>query len=360
MKKLISFPSIDQFKTLVSNINRQYNYVGLDDKGEAIYDHSKPKPYLTLMGTVKLHGSNFSVCFNNIDGFWVQSRSNIITPQSDNAGSAFFAESKKDILLSIINEIATKYNIDLNTNTITVYSEWAGKGIQKGVGITNVEKSMFIFAVKISPIIDANDVEAIKNNPAYWVNSAGFRSVDNRIYNIEDFKTYSIEVDFNTPQLSQNKIIEMTLEVEEECPVAKSFGFPNTIGEGIVFSLLKPTGERLFMKSKGEKHAGKSKVKTLHAVDDEKIKKQIEIAEKVTPTWRLEQMLTESCDLLNGGSVDNTKLGGFIRLVINDVLKEELSVISEAGLYPKEINKHISDISRKYFFMKQNEEVGLK
>ena len=56
MKKLISFPSIDQFKTLVSNVNRQYNYVGLDDKGEAIYDHSKPKPILFLKGTVKLHG----------------------------------------------------------------------------------------------------------------------------------------------------------------------------------------------------------------------------------------------------------------------------------------------------------------
>ena len=43
MKKMIKFPSIDQFRTVVSNINRQYNFVGLDENGEAIYDPSLQK-----------------------------------------------------------------------------------------------------------------------------------------------------------------------------------------------------------------------------------------------------------------------------------------------------------------------------
>jgi hypothetical protein len=29
---MIKFPSIDQFRTVVSNINRHYNFVGLDER----------------------------------------------------------------------------------------------------------------------------------------------------------------------------------------------------------------------------------------------------------------------------------------------------------------------------------------
>ena len=53
MKKVISFPSIDQFRGVVAAINRNYNFVGLDEQGEAIYDPSKPKPKLTFTGTIK-------------------------------------------------------------------------------------------------------------------------------------------------------------------------------------------------------------------------------------------------------------------------------------------------------------------
>jgi hypothetical protein len=352
MKKHISFPSIEQFRTLIANVNRQYNFVGLDDNGEAIYDHTLPKPCLKLIGTVKLHGSNGSFVFNDEEGLWVQSRTNIITPQSDNAGCAFYIESHKEAFMGIINEIKEKYKIDTSIYTICVYFEWCGKGIQKGVGITNLEKSVFIFGIKIAKLGD----EEFKN---YWVDSAGFRNTENRIYNIEDYKTYTIDIDFNTPQLSQNKIIEMTLEVEACCPVSKAFGYDNTIGEGIVFSLLTPDGKKLMMKSKGEKHSKSSKVTTLKPVDDEKINNIIEVANKVTTGSRLQQMFDLQFDTINGGQIDVKKLGDFIRLVINDVLKEELDVISEAGLEPKDINKYLSQIAKDYFFTKQNESVGL-
>ena len=36
MKKHISFPSIEQFRNVVGTVNRQYNFVGLDENGEAI------------------------------------------------------------------------------------------------------------------------------------------------------------------------------------------------------------------------------------------------------------------------------------------------------------------------------------
>jgi len=56
MKKHISFPSIEQFKNVIANVNRKHNFVGLDENGDAIYDPSKPKPKLKFKGTVKLHG----------------------------------------------------------------------------------------------------------------------------------------------------------------------------------------------------------------------------------------------------------------------------------------------------------------
>lgn len=224
-KHLIKFPSIEQFRTVVTNINRQFNFVGLDENGEAIYDQTLPKPTLTFKGTVKLHGTNAGVCYNSLDGLWAQSRENIITPTSDNAGFAFFVESNKTEFIGLMEEISDAEELDLSKNTISIYGEWCGGNIQKGVGITKLEKSFFIFGVKISPIVDINDADAVKANPAYWVDYTYLKANENRIYNINDYETYSIDIDFNMPQLKQNELSDITIKVEEECPVAKAFGF---------------------------------------------------------------------------------------------------------------------------------------
>ncbi len=354
-KRLIGMPSIEQFRTIVANVNREYNFVGLDDTGEAIYDISKPKPTLTFKGTVKLHGTNFSVCYNEVDGMWAQSKENIITPEKDNAGSAFFVETNKAAFIELFNEVKAKLNLDLTQNTISIYGEWAGKGIQKTVAISSVDKSMFIFGVKISPFLKSED----DKTASYWVDSSYLRRNENKIYNIEDYKTFSVDIDFNNPQLSQNRIIELTIEVEDECPVGKAFGVEG-IGEGIVFSHMTADGKVYRFKSKGEKHSKSSKVTTLKPVDDVKLNKIIEVVNAVTPDWRLEQALDKTFDLMNGGVIDIKKMGDFIKKVINDILKEESDILAEAGLEPKDIGSKVSDRCRRYFFAKLNEEVGIK
>jgi hypothetical protein len=355
MKKHISFPSIEQFRTVVATVNRQFNFVGLDENGEAIYDHKKEKPTLTFKGTVKLHGTNAGVCFNNVGGLWAQSRENIITPDSDNAGFAFFVESNKDVFMNLINMVAKRSNVDLNDNTISIYGEFAGGNIQKGVGITNLPKSFFIFGVKVSPFpIEGED----KPRTAYWVDYTDLGNSEVRIYNIDDFPTYSLEIDFNYPELVQNKLSELTLAVEEECPVAKAFGFSG-VGEGIVWSC-EYKGVVHRFKCKGELHAGKSKVTTLKPVDDVKINKIINVVNQVTPVWRMEQMLSETFDLINGGEIDIKQLGSYIKAVINDIIKEETITLNENGLEPKDIGKYVSETSRKYFFQRLNEVTGIK
>ena len=350
MKKHISFPSIEQFRNVVGTVNRQYNFVGLDENGEAIYDSSLPKPVLTFKGTVKLHGTNAGVCFNDLDGMWYQSRENIITPEKDNAGFAFFADANKEQFASMFGKIAERSNIDTTKNTISIFFEWAGTGIQKNVGISEIQKSAFIIGIKVTPHVENDD--EIKIKPAYWIDFSNINANEHRIYNILDFKTYEIEIDFNRPELSTNEILKLTLEVENECPVSNYFGIKG-IGEGIVFSC-EYKGVVHRFKSKGELHAGKSKVKTLKPVDDVKISKLIDLADKVTPEWRLDQMLTSTFNLLNGGELDIKRLGDYIKNVSGDILKEEIDVIAEAGFEYKDIAKYVSEISKKYFLNKFN------
>ena len=91
----------------------------------------------------------------------------------------------------------------------------------------------------------------------------------------------------------------------------------------------------------------------------EKNKKIIEVAEKVTPEWRLEQMLEQTLNLNNGGTIDRTKLGEYLKNLINDVIKEDLDILAEAGLEPKEVNKYISQIGRDYFFEQEKFNLGV-
>lgn len=341
---MIKFPSIEQFRNVVATINRNFNYVGLDENGEAIYDQSLPKPTITFKGTVKLHGTNAGISYNNEAGVWAQSRENIITSQKDNAGFAFFVESKDTVFRELFDIIATHNNIDCDTNTITIYGEWAGKGIQKGVGISNLlEKTYFVFGVKITPHTETEDER--KENPAYWVDSSYVEYVNHRIYNIEDFETYSIDIDFNMPQLVQNQLSELTLAIEEQCPVANAFGFEG-IGEGIVWTAeFKGVVHRF--KVKGEKHSS-SKVKTLAAVDTEKLNSITEFVEYAVTDSRFNQALENVFP--NNEPVDTKKLGDVIRWVVNDIIKEETDTLASNGLEPKDVNKYISTVVRTKFF----------
>lgn len=351
MKKLIKYPSTEHFKNVVANVNRHYNLVGLDETGKEIYDLSLPKPVIRFKYTTKIHGSNDGVSYNNIAGFWIQSRENIITIANDNAGFAFFVESNKEVFMALIKQVAEKENIDLDTNTITIYGEWAGKGVQGGVGVSKIPKSSFTFGVKVSPIpltimTEEESVIWQKEKPSYWVDYTYLRSNENRIYNIDDFGVGYIDIDFNMPQLSQNELIRITVDIENECPVAKHFGFPNEIGEGIVL-VGEHNGQRYLFKSKGEKHSS-SKVKTLNSVDVEQLNSIVEFIEYTVTENRFNQALQNVFP--NDAPHDIKKLGDVIRWVVNDIIKEEMDTMVAAGLEPKQVNGKISEAVRKMFF----------
>jgi len=345
MKKHISMPSIEQFRNVVANVNRQFNFVGLDENGEAIYDHTKIKPTLTFKGTVKLHGTNAAVCYNTVGGLWAQSKENIITPEADNMGFAFFVESNKEAFFALIDKVVDATHVDTVMNTISIFGEWCGGSIQKNVGISNLPKSFFIFGVKISPIVDKDDEAAVKANPAYWVDHTYLRTPEQRIFNITDYPTWEIDINFNEPEMVQNKLSELTIAVEDECPVGKAFGFSG-IGEGIVWSCEFKNVVHRF-KVKGEKHSS-SKVKTLAAVDVEKITGIKQFIEYAVTESRFNQGIEKTFP--NGEPVDIKKLGNLIKWVVDDVIKEEMDTMIKNQLEPKDIGKYVSTKVREMFF----------
>lgn len=344
MKKQISYPSIEQFRNICSGINKRVCFDGFDAEGNAIINPLAPKPILIFKGTVKLHGTNAGVSYNCGDGIWAQSRENIITIEKDNAGFAFFMHANKHIFLNLIEQLSDENDINLAEYTITIFGEWAGKGIQKGVAISNIDKAFFIFGVKVSKPHD-------ESFNAYWINSSTVKSPEHRIFNIDDYKTFSVDIDFNMPQMVQNALIDLTNEVEKECPVGAEFGFKG-VGEGIVFAA-EYKGVVYRFKSKGEKHSA-SKVKVLNSVDTEKLSSIAEFIEYAVTESRFNQAIQS---VFGEDEPNIEKTADVMRWMVSDILKEEIDVLVENGIEPKEIGKYISNKTRPMFFDLLNNQV---
>ncbi len=375
MKRFVTFGSIDQFRTIIKNVSHTAMYSGQDENDEAIFDRNAKMPVITAVGSEKIHGTNASVCFSNTDGFWVQSRKNIITPEKDNAACAFQAYAREEQWMNIIKVLATENDIDLDKYIISVYFEWSGGNIQKKSALTGVDKLAMIFRYfKVSPIepqtsnsgeeIGAKWCETkVTNHMSHYGSENGIwlDFKDNGIYNIMNYPTVEVEIDFNEPLMSQNKMIEMVDVLEKDSLVGKAFGIDNNIGEGYVFSFEYKGNVQRF-KVKGEEHAkGSGRVKTLKPVDEELENRKITFVNDVACiSWRLEQGWSETFGIENEKLEPSVKAtGDYLRWIINDVVKEETQTMIDLGLEPKSINGMISKVARTYFMSRLDEEAGL-
>lgn len=360
-KRMIKFPSIEQFRNVVHNVTSRAHYAGKDENDNVIYDTTRPVPTLTFEGTVKLHGTNAGIACDAEGNMWCQSRENIITPMSDNAGFAMYVEANKDFYRGLFEQAKLAYSLR-GDEALLIFGEWCGGNIQKKVAITQFPKMFVIFGMA------RVDAEGQKE----WFLSDEIRIVVGRthdqlgfwptsVYHIYEFPTWNVEIDFARPHDIQNHLVELTIAVEQECPVGKQLGATiekgPMIGEGIVWKCTTPGYEDSgnWFKVKGELHKGAGgKVKTLNAVDVERIDAIQALAEEVTPEWRLEQMFQQTFDTLNGGQPDIKRTGDFIKVVMADVLKEELDIVAASGFTTKEVTSPISKIARDYL-MKQLE-----
>jgi hypothetical protein len=236
---------------------------------------------------------------------------------------------------------------------IVIFGEWCGRGIQKNVAISELDKMFVIFAVKL--IFTNETSQWIKTNS---VSEPVTGEEEIRVYDIEEFPTYEIDIDFKYPEIAQNKMIEITEEVEKECPVGKHFGVSG-IGEGVVWTCVSDgyNDSGTWFKVKGEKHSA-SKVRTLAAVDVEAVENMRAFVESVVTEARLEQGLDNLVreQLL---PFEMKSMGDFIRWVYNDVLKEEMDTIVSNQIDTKKLGSAVANVARPWFIKKFNEGIGL-
>jgi hypothetical protein len=351
MKRFISYPSIEQYRNVIVAVNHMSSYQGQDENDEPIYSTVVEKETIKFRGTVKLHGTNAGVIYNTHDSMWAQSRKNIITPEKDNAGFAFYIDTHQEQMMELVNIIKEREHVNTETHNIAIFGEFCGGNIQKGVAITGLDKMFVIFGVKIAPY--APDPE--NHESSVWVDHTGLRNNDSQIYNVEDFPVFDLDIDFNRPDLAQAEMVKLVDEVEACCPVGKSFGVEG-IGEGLVWKGWFKNCQFMF-KTKGTQHSA-SKVKTMAPVDVEKMNSIHEFVEYACTDNRLQQGV-EMVFTINSLTPTIKQMGDYIRWVVGDITKEESDTMATNKLEPKDVNKHISVKARIWFQKYLDEQAGM-
>lgn len=327
MKK---FPSIEQFRHVVRA-----------ERDAAAFE-GRPVAKRVYRGTVKLHGTNAGVTLKADGSLVFQSRNRVLAPGDDNAG--FFHHWTSDRLregtLRGVLQATVLINRLPSDTEITFFGEWCGEGIQKGVAINQLPKMYVVF-------------EAYANDQ--WLDLSNVPSVFGGVglYFIEQFPTYRMEIDFNTPELAQNDLVALTEQVEAQCPVGAAFGVDG-IGEGIVWRPVDgDLSSKYWFKVKGEKHSV-SKVAKLASVDVERFRARDDLVQALVTENRLLQGLDHLRE--EGLSLEIRNIATFLRWVFNDILKEEADTIAANGFEQKELGKPISDIAKRFFMKALDQE----
>lgn len=336
------YPSIGQFKNLIYNVSNKTCYIGKDENGEPMYDTLKIKPKLKFVGTTKLHGTNAGVIldFRNNQVYY-QSREHVISPIKDNNGFALYMSAIQNEFIAFI-----KHYFNCENKIVAVYGEWCGKSIQKGVAISQLPRMFVIFDVAyIDPETGKKEyfpweiIKTLENNP------------ETRIFNIYSFPYWTIDIDFQYPELSQNKLVEITTEVENECPVAHQLGVDG-IGEGVVWKCTTPGFEDsgFWMKVKGEKHSS-SKTKGIIALNTEEVENTKEFVENTVTESRCIQSLSKLKEV--GKSLDRSSLRDYLKWIVTDIHKEEMDVIIKNNIDVKKLNACIATKAREWFLINE-------
>lgn len=317
MKK---YSSIEQFRNVVKQVRFNHDFKGKDENGDSIYTHTENYPTLKFIGTVKLHGTNAGIVKYKDGKIEYQSRERVLAIGDDNSGFMNYMSQKN------LEPLFERFTFE---ESIAIFGEWCGGNIQKSVALNQLEKMFVIFGIKVDD---------------KWIElPTDLYQIENRIYNILQFETFEVEIDFNQPELIQNKLIELTIAIEETCPVGKFFKVQG-VGEGIVFTC--STNQDLKFKSKGEKHSV-SKVKTLNSIDLELVANINQFVDKVVTENRLEQGISYFKE--NNLEIDYPNVGKFLQWIVNDVLKEESELLKESNLNDSLVRKAVVNKARIWF-----------
>lgn len=333
--ELKTYPSINQFRHVFDKVTHRARYIGLDPAGLPMYDESRPLPTLTFKGTVKLHGSNAGV---NLDMKTNQmdclSRERVLSVQEDNMGfCAWVLEPGREQVTRQLCLLAANIAREMAPLHVQIFGEWCGPKVNGKTAIGKLPNRLVLFGVRA---VTGEDESTWLNLDKFKeeVEVQGMKTAldDHSIQFINDFETFTVNVDFANPQESLDTLEKLTLEVETACPVGRALGSEG-IGEGIVWVHESKEYGRLSFKAKGGKHKG-TKSTRLVDIAPEVLASQEAFADAVLTDSRLEQ----GFDLLAAkhGKVTLDHIGEFLKWVGLDVLKEESDTLAASGLDKKQ------------------------
>lgn len=292
---------------------------------------------ITYYQKIKLDGTNAAIQILSTGEVIAQSRTQVITPDKDNAGFANWVFSQESFLSSL-----KKANINY-----TIFGEWCGQGIQKRCSISKIDKKIFaIFSILVEDNI---------NPPYYIVNKDQIINIIPETDDIKiiDFLPTKIVMDFSSKENLNNNvnILNDIVNSIEDCDpwVKEQFGIEG-LGEGIVLYpivdngfLFKEFFDNFIFKAKGEKH-NVVKMKQSVQIEPEKASSIEEFVKLFVTEARLEQFANDK--------YDQKLIGNFLKNFSNDVEKESQAELEASKLSWKDVSKDILTTARNWYIEK--------
>lgn len=331
----IQFPSIVQF----NNVYTRETWEGLETRRT-----------LTYRAKIKLHGGNVSISVSPTGEVQAQSRNSIITPEDDFHN--FFDHFNTQLPLFAAAKRAQR---------VTFYGEWAGKGIQKGDAIQQIEgKRFFIFAVGLDTAPHWQD--DTKTVPMWMItNPQDIESLlpeglDRDLIRVLPYEDETPLV-FNFNDEAQVKstldIVNRSVEaLEEKDPyISRVFGVDYR-GEGFVLvpdaTLENPISTedygRLVFKAKTDRHRVRKQGKAASAREPLP-QSALDFVDTFVTPQRVAQAASEVCE----EHVDMTSMGKVLAWIMADVQKEAADELAQMDIPFSKLKSSIADATRNHF-----------
>jgi hypothetical protein len=299
-------------------------------------------PVVMYCAKVKLHGTNAGVRIDPDGTVTAQSRTQVITPASDNCGFARWVDGHREHFSKLAGQFPK-----------IVYGEWCGPGIQKGVAVSSIPKKIFaVFAIRV-----LNSLDTVYTGPeALEATLEGIPDVHVLPwYNGGQKFTLDWSADSDLLQPSLDEINARVADVEKKDPWVHSVFGVEGVGEGLVFYALdgavvltyKHVADLMF-KAKGEKHAVTARTKP--AQSDPTVAANLDafIDIVLTPA-RLEQGAMNSQTRDCRGLYDVRDMGNFLKWITSDVLRECRTEREAAGIDEKTAANAVMKSARNWY-----------
>ena len=295
-------------------------------------------PTAHLGRKIKLHGTNAGARIAPDGAVTAQSKSRDITPEKDNAGFAKW-----------LHENAEAFSKMRKGQTLTIFGEWAGLGIQKKDAVTTLkEKYFFVFSAQLGDYMVTNprvietmvpDLDNLLVIP--WDTNAGGGAL-----------TFNIDFgDVDKARVFTEMASADAEAVGERDPLIASIFEIEGPGEGHVYmpldSLMRDDFSRLTFKVKAESHRVKQTEKAA-SVKVEIPEDVQDFVKKFVTDARGEQAVAEACD----GLYEKRFMSLYMKWMGQDIKKESEVELAEMGKVWKDVTAPLNANVARWYLQK--------